>query len=331
MAQTSPTGRGWPFLVAAGRRRDFTAVLAPAFLVTDLDYGVLPEVIGPATPGDPPRVSHLRTRHGRRLTLVSTTRVLAPGDLTDPLQRAGGVRDEHGRPLRLVYGFAYPDTVDVQPARADLDAAREPALAAYGRFLADEEGFSVVASQPFPLRSTLTPRPAPRVRGLDDGSASTAGPGSVGGRGSVGGTGRMGGPARAGAPAAAAAARRGAGGAAPRNPARGRAPLVLGAAAALVAALLLVALLTARRPAASPPYCAGASASGSRPAVAGPSRPGFTAPSRPGTIAPTRVAAPGGSGSVAVPGRVGTAARPTSPVPAPTSSPTCRPAPPSRR
>ncbi len=146
------TSTGWPFLVAAGRRRDYSTLLAPDFLIADLDYGILDEVVRPTSEAGPATVVEVRTRGGRRLTIVYATHLLTTADLP---ARASGVRDEHGRPLRLIYGFAALDTWIPAPAQDDLDAARDAALAVYRRFLGDEERFAVVPSRPFPLRSAV--------------------------------------------------------------------------------------------------------------------------------------------------------------------------------
>ena len=129
---------GWPFLVAAGRRRDYSTLLAPDFLVSTLDYGILDESVRPGVDGS----VEVRTRGGRRLTIVSATRSV-------------GVRDEHGRPLRMMYGFVCVAGSVPVPAAEDLAAALGVALPAYERFLADEDRVAVEPSAGFPLRSVV--------------------------------------------------------------------------------------------------------------------------------------------------------------------------------
>jgi len=183
-------GTGWPFLVASGRRRDYSTLLAPQFLVADLDYGILDQAVRPASEPEPPTVVEVRTPHGRRLTLVYATHLLTAVDLAEPgagpeagpgagsgagpeaapgagcgaASGAAGAepRDEHGRPLRLIYGFASPDAWISEPAEADLSHARTAALTTYRRFLADEERVAVAPSYPFPLSSRTADRPAAR-------------------------------------------------------------------------------------------------------------------------------------------------------------------------
>jgi hypothetical protein len=150
-------GTGWPFLVAAGRRRDYRTLLAPEPLVAVLDYGVLDEVVRPSGPA--PTVVDATTRAGRRISVVFATHLLTPADLGPPGSSAAGVRDEHGRPLRLIYGFVCLDASVGEPAGADLAHARTTALETYRRFLADEDRLTVEASAPFPVRSGTVTRP----------------------------------------------------------------------------------------------------------------------------------------------------------------------------
>jgi hypothetical protein len=131
----------WPFLVAAGRTRDYSTLLAPEFLVTDLDYGFLDEVVRPAEGG--PSVTDVRTRAGRRLTVVYATHALPAADV-----------DEHGRPLRLIYGFVTAELV-AEPAPEDLRTALDVALPVYRRFRQDENTVAVAAGLPYPLRSLV--------------------------------------------------------------------------------------------------------------------------------------------------------------------------------
>jgi hypothetical protein len=137
--------RGWPLLVAAGRRRDYSTLLAPDFLVAELDYGVLETVVRPNAVNDTPVVTDTCTGGGRQLAVVYATHLL-----TD-------VRDEHGRPLRLLYGFASPDAHIESPAQADLAVALDTGLDVYRRFLSDEEGTTVSGSAAFALRSVAHP------------------------------------------------------------------------------------------------------------------------------------------------------------------------------
>jgi hypothetical protein len=158
VATSTPVG--WPFLVAPGRRRDYTILLAPGFLVADLDHGVLERVTRPDGGDDRPTTVDTSTGRGRRLSVVYATHLLTAADLDrgDPdggVPDGAGARDEHGRPLRLIYGYATRDGRVVEPASADLGRAREEALRAYRSFLADEEGAAVAGTGPFRLASTV--------------------------------------------------------------------------------------------------------------------------------------------------------------------------------
>jgi hypothetical protein len=154
---------GWPFLVASGRRRDYSILLAPDFLVADLDYGIIEEVVSPASERDPAKVIQVETRASRRLTLAYATHLLTHADIAETLAPTGpstaSPRDEHNRPLRLIYGFVSPNGWIPEPDQADLDAARKTALGVYQRFLQDEEKFTVVPARPFPIRSRVTVQP----------------------------------------------------------------------------------------------------------------------------------------------------------------------------
>jgi hypothetical protein len=138
-----PTALGWPFLVGAGRHRDYCILLAPDFLLAGLDYGFLDEV---ARPTSAPTVAQARTPAGRRLTVVFATHILTADDI------GASVADEHGRPLRLIYGFVSLDRI-AEPAAADLRTAFDAALVIYKRFREDEDTVAVAAGRAFPLAS----------------------------------------------------------------------------------------------------------------------------------------------------------------------------------
>lgn len=146
----------WPFLIARGRQRGYSVLLAPHFLVADGDYGFLEEAAGPVHESEPVRVGLATSGRGRRFGLVwSEHRVTAEdvGGTTDP-------RDEHSRPLRLLYGFLTTDTAVNAPA--DLDGARRAALDTYRRFLADEHHFTTEPSTSLDATETSAP-PEPLV------------------------------------------------------------------------------------------------------------------------------------------------------------------------
>ncbi|HEX5118455.1 MAG TPA: hypothetical protein VFW65_24990 [Pseudonocardiaceae bacterium] len=134
------TTQGWPFLVARGRTRGYSVLLAPDFLVARRDYGFLEVVAGPLPDGTPFRATTVRREHGD----VGVVWCDSPTD----------IRDEHSRPVRLLAGFACTGTIS-RPSELDLDAARTAASATFERFLADEDGFTVESAPPFPAQSTV--------------------------------------------------------------------------------------------------------------------------------------------------------------------------------
>lgn len=142
---------GWPFLVARGRQRGYAVLLAPDFLVDGQEYGFLEEVAGPNRQASPLRITSATTPSGLSVCLTWTEYEVTRADLSDD----GPTVDEHSRPLRLVHGFLCPATRVVDVAAVDLDHAHHVALAAYQRFLADEDGFRVARSAAFEIRSTL--------------------------------------------------------------------------------------------------------------------------------------------------------------------------------
>jgi len=134
----------WPAAVAAGRRRDYSTVLAPDIL-TD-GYGVLVEALSPGPVGGPPR---MRTLGGGRLTVAYVTHALTTADLGEATGRP--LRDEQSRPLLMMYGLVRTGTTTTPPRRSDLDGAKRVALAAYRHFLAGEEAFRALSSRAVPV------------------------------------------------------------------------------------------------------------------------------------------------------------------------------------
>src|SRR4051812_29279194 len=146
--------QAWPFLVARGRDRGYSVVLAPDFLVADGDYGFLEEQAIPSHT-DAVHVADGLSAHGRRVCLVWTEQVVGAEDVGAQEEP----RDAHSRPLRLLFGFVGPAIAS--HAAADLEQARNAALSTYRRFLADEAGFTVESSAPFAMRSTIIASEAP--------------------------------------------------------------------------------------------------------------------------------------------------------------------------
>ncbi|SEP33189.1 hypothetical protein [Amycolatopsis saalfeldensis] len=126
-------GEAWPFLVARGRRRGYSALLVPGFLG---EHGFLEET---AVPLDDVSFRTAATPFG---SLTWAEHAVTAGDAgREP-------RDEHGRPLVLLHGFLCPrgEPDDAGAALARTDAL---ALAVYRRFLDGEEEFRAEASAPF--------------------------------------------------------------------------------------------------------------------------------------------------------------------------------------
>ncbi|MEV4623518.1 hypothetical protein AB0J74_33025 [Asanoa sp. NPDC049573] len=135
----------WPAAVAAGRRRDYSTVLAPDVLADG--YGVLVEALSPGPVGGPPR---LRTLGGGRFTVAYVTHALTTADLGEP-GAPRPLRDEQSRPLLMMCGLVRAGTTSTPPRESDLDGARRVALAAYRHFLAGEEAFRALPSRAVPV------------------------------------------------------------------------------------------------------------------------------------------------------------------------------------
>lgn len=141
---------GWPFLVAAGRIRDYTVLVAPDFLVAAGEHGLL-GVTGSAIEGGPVQVRPVRTNDGRELTLAYAARLLSAADMP-PGAGEQAVADEFGRPLRIVVGVVTERPRGSNPA-PDVERAEAVVLPAYRRFREDEARYRVQASQSMPMRS----------------------------------------------------------------------------------------------------------------------------------------------------------------------------------
>ena len=139
------TEEGWPFLIGAGRRHEYRTLLAPRFLVTANEYGLL-------------------DRHAGRLP-EGETRVVQAGPGVWLAYRSYAVpdaRDEHNRPLRVLAGFVSRSPIG-EPDPADLAVGLDAAMPVYRRYLEAEDDFGVLPSDPFPLRGAAVPaeRPVP--------------------------------------------------------------------------------------------------------------------------------------------------------------------------
>lgn len=205
---------GWPFLVARGRRRGYSTLLAPHQLIAAQDYGFLEEAVGPVPAGQPYRHGTATTARGRSLTLLWAEHPATEADLVDAAGmtgrpsaagqalRAPVLRDEHSRPLLLAYGFVCAAPVSAGSCTAvlrDLARCREAALATYRRFLADEDGFMLAGSDAFALTCAVPPadrhqlaapapdtaRPRPKPGAAVPATTGGRGTGTMGRRGAV--------------------------------------------------------------------------------------------------------------------------------------------------
>ncbi|GAA4574263.1 hypothetical protein [Planotetraspora kaengkrachanensis] len=145
----------WPFLVARGRRLGYRTILAPGFLISAGEHGILDDTVVPDTQEDRATVVETQTSSGHRISIVHATHLVTAEDVaepgTAPAERAP--RDTHSRPLQLIYGFVCAGGGAAPPDPDDLRICREASLSAYRRFLADEEAFRVEAGHGFALRS----------------------------------------------------------------------------------------------------------------------------------------------------------------------------------
>jgi hypothetical protein len=139
--------RGWPFLIGAGRRHEYRTLIAPDFLVEASEYGILDRHARRTADGET-RVVQIRT-DDRPLWMAYATWTVTEADVPD-------ARDEHGRPLQVLAGFVCDAPIH-QPDPDDLAIAHDTGMAVYRRYLADEDRFGVLASEPYPLRSILRP------------------------------------------------------------------------------------------------------------------------------------------------------------------------------
>jgi hypothetical protein len=95
--------------------------------------------------------------------VVYATHLLTAADIQAPQTTARAKiaepRDEHSRPLRLIYGFVSSDARITQPAAADLHFAWEAALKVYRRFLENENTVGVAPARSFALHSRVISKP----------------------------------------------------------------------------------------------------------------------------------------------------------------------------
>jgi hypothetical protein len=152
--------QGWAFLVARGRHHGYRSILVPDFIAENRENGYLTENVRSVADGsDRRRIEQIVAPASGQMTLAYHTHRVTHGDLDVADGDAGDlVTDEHGRPLDLLYGFAARGQLFDEADEADLRAAKDEALPAYRRFLADEAGFGTETSQAFSLRSVAIGR-----------------------------------------------------------------------------------------------------------------------------------------------------------------------------
>src|SRR3954469_25015360 len=150
----------WPFLVARGRHRGYRTLLAPGFLTERRLHGLLSDSAnGERMDGSRAREVEVERPEVGALTLVYRTENMTEAEL-DGGRGDGLATDEHGRPLEMLYGIVCRGRLHGRVDDDDLGAARREAVESYRRFLAEEDGFEVDASDAFTLRG-ITAAPAP--------------------------------------------------------------------------------------------------------------------------------------------------------------------------
>jgi hypothetical protein len=161
--QPSQRTSAWPFLVARGRYHGYRTLLAPDVLLRENDHGILDEVVTPSDHKGQIKVTNAVTRTGRLLTIVYATHQVTEADFAaDKGPPVPAPRDQHSRPLQLIYGFVCLDKLTGQPNDGDLQSCREMAIDIYRRFLANEDSFPMQAGTAFSIRPRFVHQaPAP--------------------------------------------------------------------------------------------------------------------------------------------------------------------------
>jgi branched-chain amino acid transport system substrate-binding protein len=134
----------WAFLVARGRRASYRTVLAPDFLVARGLHVVLAESLqGSGVVAGEVRMVTLPAAGAEQATAHYTVQRVTRADVNGAGQGDELLTDEHGRPLEMLYGVVTLGPQSKALAEDDLRTARVQALASYGRFLANEDDFTV--------------------------------------------------------------------------------------------------------------------------------------------------------------------------------------------
>lgn len=161
MTHSSTPAQGWAFLVARGHETGYQLLLAPDFVLTGREPGLLMnEVQGEVPESGPPVVTTMVGPVSGPLGVVHQTARLTRADVGLADRPEAPLRDRVGRPLLLAYGFVCRGVRVVAVDDRDLGLARDAAMATYQRFYAAEDDFLPEASHPYPVSSSVTPAAA---------------------------------------------------------------------------------------------------------------------------------------------------------------------------
>jgi hypothetical protein len=149
--------RAWPFMVARGRNVGYRTLLALDFLVDEQSYGLLSDKTSAEHANGEVVTVPVVTRRGTALVITYASRKVTTDDVRGVESGFPDATpcDAHGRPLRLIFGFACREQGELSISEADMAIAEEAALAAYREFLVDESGFHLRRSTAFSRRSEL--------------------------------------------------------------------------------------------------------------------------------------------------------------------------------
>jgi branched-chain amino acid transport system substrate-binding protein len=132
---------GWSYLVARGRRTGYRTVLAPDFLVDRGLDGLLASRVAAARDGGDQRLVEVDVAELGRLTVAVMTERPSLRELDVDTESDELATDEHGRPLRMLFGVVVLGRMRRAVRDGDLQRARGDALVSYRRFLAAEDRF----------------------------------------------------------------------------------------------------------------------------------------------------------------------------------------------
>jgi len=142
---------GWSFLVAPGLRTGYRTILAPDFLVDRGLDGLLAARVAAAPDEGAQRVVKVDVADIGRLTVAVMTERPSLRELDVDPESDELATDEHGRPLRMLFGVVVRDRTRRAVRDGDMQRARGDALVSYRRFLAAEDGFETDRSIPVRL------------------------------------------------------------------------------------------------------------------------------------------------------------------------------------